>query len=131
RRYAPRCSRRWLSIRRCERQSAIASSPLLRAYQPINDQLPVLLEDPKSSLEGLQHLPGPRGLLASLLCFPEIAPQVVAVQLDEVEGVEEYALVSALVTDEIERGHAVVIVGDSFAVDDAGARAQACQRLDD
>ncbi len=33
--------------------------------------------------------------------------------------------------DEIERGHAVVIAGDSFAVDDAGARAQAGQRLDD
>src|SRR5262245_3372533 len=60
-----------------------------------------------------------------------IAPQVVAVQLDQVEGVEEYALVSALVTDEIERGNAVVIAGDSFAVDDAGAGAQACQRLDD
>src|SRR5262249_58397520 len=50
---------------------------------------------------------------------------------DEVEGVEEYAVVSALVTDEIERGHAVVIAGDSFAVDNTGARAQACQRLDD
>src|SRR5262249_38411566 len=41
------------------------------------------------------------------------------------------AVVSALVTDEIERGHAVVIAGDSFAVDNTGARAQACQRLDD
>ena len=45
-----------------------------------------------------------------------IAPQVVAVLLDQVEGVKEYALVSALVTDEIERGRAVVIAGDSFAV---------------
>ena len=44
-----------------------------------------------------------------------IAPQVVAVQLDEIEGVEEYALVSAVVPDEIERGHAFVIAGDSFA----------------
>src|SRR5262249_22424446 len=35
-----------------------------------------------------------------------IAPQVVAVQLNQVEGVEEYALVSAVVTDEIERGNA-------------------------
>src|SRR5215510_6382331 len=34
------------------------------------------------------------------------------------------------VLDEIERGNAVVIAGDSFAVDNAGARAQACQRLD-
>ena len=37
-----------------------------------------------------------------------ITPQVVAVQLNEVEGVEEYAVVSAVVTDEIERGNAVV-----------------------
>ena len=33
--------------------------------------------------------------------FQRITPHVVAVQLDEVEGVEEYALVSAVVTDEI------------------------------
>jgi hypothetical protein len=60
-----------------------------------------------------------------------ITPQVVVVQLDKVEGVEEYALVSALVPDEIERGNAVLIAGDRLAVDDAGTRAQACQRLDD
>src|SRR5262249_68556 len=34
-----------------------------------------------------------------------------------------YALVSAVVTDEIERDNAVVIAGDSFAIDNAGARA--------
>ena len=33
-------------------------------------------------------------------------------------------------TDEIERGNAVVIASDSFAVDNAGARAEACQGLD-
>jgi hypothetical protein len=60
-----------------------------------------------------------------------IAPQVVAVEFDEVEGVEEYSAVSAVVTDEIERGNAVVIAGDSFAVDDAGAGAQAGQRSGD
>ena len=54
-----------------------------------------------------------------------ITPKAIAVQLDQVEGVEEYALVSAVVTDEIERGDAVVIASDSFTVDDAGARAQA------
>ena len=48
-----------------------------------------------------------------------IAAQVVAIQLDEVEGIEKYAPVSALVPDEIERGNAVVIAGDSFAVDNA------------
>jgi hypothetical protein len=36
-----------------------------------------------------------------------------------------------VVTDEIERGNAVVIAGDSFAIDDAGARAYPGQRLDD
>src|SRR5262249_58176803 len=60
-----------------------------------------------------------------------ITPQIVAVQFDQVEGVEKYALVSALVTDQIERRNAVVIAGDSFAVDNAGARAQASQCLDD
>jgi hypothetical protein len=35
------------------------------------------------------------------------------------------------IANEIERGNAVVIAGDSFTVDNAGARAQACQRLDD
>src|SRR4029450_5012200 len=50
-------------------------------------------------------------------------PHVVAIQLDQVEGVEEYALVSAVVTDEIERGDTVVIAGDRFAIDDAGGGA--------
>jgi len=50
-----------------------------------------------------------------------ITPQAIAVQLDQVEGVEEDALVIALVADEIERGNAIVIAGHSFAVDDAGA----------
>jgi len=76
---------------------------------------------------GLGHNRRERGLAD----LKRIAPQVVAVQLDEVEGVEEYALVSALVPDEIERGDAVVIASDSFTVDDAGARAQAPQRFDD
>jgi hypothetical protein len=49
----------------------------------------------------------------SLADLKRITPEVVAVQLDKVEGVEEYALASALVTDEIERGHAIVIAGDS------------------
>ena len=57
----------------------------------------------------------------NLAHFQGITPQVVPVQLNQVEGVKEYALVSALVTDEIERGNAFVIAGDSFAVDVAGA----------
>src|SRR5262249_2226392 len=62
---------------------------------------------------------------------PAALGQVVAVQLNEVEGVEEYVLVSAVVTDEIERGNAVVIAGDSFAVDNARARAQPGERIND
>ena len=76
---------------------------------------------------GLGHDRCERGLAD----LKRIAPQIVAVQLDEVEGVEEYAVVSAVVTDEIERGNPVVIAGDGFAVDDAGARAEPSQRLND
>jgi hypothetical protein len=76
---------------------------------------------------GLGHDRCERGLAD----LKRITPQVIAVQFDQVEGVEEYAFISALVTDEIERGNTVVIAGDSFAVDDAGPRAQAGQRLDD
>src|SRR5262245_33592168 len=41
------------------------------------------------------------------------------------KALEEYPVVDAVVPNEIERGHAVVIAGHSFAVDDARARAQA------
>src|SRR5262249_53896671 len=68
---------------------------------------------------------------SGLADLKRITPQVVAVQFNEVEGVEEDALVRALVTDEIERCNAILIAGDSFAVDDARARAKPCQRLDD
>src|SRR5262249_8005339 len=37
----------------------------------------------------------------------------------------------AAAANEIERGNAVVIAGNRLAINDAGARAQACQRLDD
>ena len=56
---------------------------------------------------GLGHDRCERGLAD----LERIAPQVVAVQFEEVEGVEEDALGSAVVTDEIERGNAVVIAG--------------------
>src|SRR5690349_17533623 len=47
------------------------------------------------------------------------------------EGVEEYAFVTMAVANEIERSDAVVISRDCLPIDDAGARTQACQRLDD
>jgi hypothetical protein len=67
-----------------------------------------------------------RGLAA----LQSITAQIVTIQLDQVEGIKEDALVSAVVTDEIERGNAFVITGDTFAINDAGARAQASQRID-
>src|SRR5262249_37603466 len=60
-----------------------------------------------------------------------IVPQVVTVQFDEVEGVLERAVIMAAAANEIERGNAVIIAGDSLAVDDAGACAQARQRIYD
>src|SRR5262249_44512789 len=63
--------------------------------------------------------------------FQRIAPHVVAVQLDQVESVQERAVIMAAVANEIERGNAVVIAGNSLAVDDTRARAQAGERLDD
>jgi len=58
---------------------------------------------------GLGHDRGGRGLAD----LKRITPQVVAVQFDEVEGVEERAVIMAAVANEIERGNAVVIAGDS------------------
>jgi hypothetical protein len=61
-----------------------------------------MLVEPNAST-GLGHDRCERGLAD----LTRIAPQVIAIQFDEVEGVEEYALVSALVPNEIERGNAV------------------------
>jgi hypothetical protein len=51
-----------------------------------------------------------------------ITLEVVAVQFDQVEGVQERAVIMAAVANEIELGNVVIIAGNSFAVDDAGAR---------
>jgi hypothetical protein len=67
----------------------------------------------------------------SLAHVKRLAPQVVAVQFDQVEGVEEDARVVASVADAIEARHAVVAATHRLAVDDAGARAQADEGLDD
>src|SRR5262249_7958440 len=76
---------------------------------------------------GLGHDRCERGLAD----LKRIAPQIVAVQLDQIEGVQERAVIMTAVAHEIERGNTVVIAGDSFAIDDARARAWACQRLND
>ena len=76
---------------------------------------------------GLGKHRGQRGLAH----LERLAPQVVAVQLDQVEGVQEDAGVVAAVADAVEARHAVVAAAHRLAVDDAGARAQTGQRLDD
>src|SRR5262245_64009746 len=63
--------------------------------------------------------------------FQRITPQVVPVQLNQVEGVEKGTVVVTVVANEIERRHAVVVAGNRLSIDDAGARAQADERLDD
>ena len=52
-------------------------------------------------------------------------------QVIAVEGVQEDAFIVAAVAHTIERSDAVVITGNRLPVDDAGARAQASQGLDD
>jgi hypothetical protein len=59
------------------------------------------------------------------------APQVVAAQLDKVEGVQEHVAIMAPIPNPVERRHAVLVTGDGLAVDDAGARLQAGQGLND
>jgi hypothetical protein len=61
---------------------------------------------------------GERGLAH----LQRITAQIISVQFDQVESIEEDALVSAVVTDEIERGNAIVVTGDSLAINDARAR---------
>jgi hypothetical protein len=48
-----------------------------------------------------------------------IAAQVVAVQLDQVEGVQEHVAVMLTVADTLERCEPVVIAQDGFPIDDA------------
>jgi hypothetical protein len=52
--------------------------------------------------------------------FKRIAPQVIAVQLDQVEGVEEYGAVMAPMPDAVERCDAILVAGDGLAIYGAG-----------
>ena len=56
-----------------------------------------------------------------MAAFEWIAAQVVAVQFDEVEGVQEDVVVMAVVANEIKRRHAVVVAGDCLAVTAIGS----------
>ena len=66
---------------------------------------------------------GPDRYERGLADLERVTAQVVAVQLDQVEGVQEHVPVMLAVADTLERCEPVVIAGDSFTIDDAGARA--------
>ena len=60
-----------------------------------------------------------------------VAPQVIATQFDEMEGVEEDARVVVPIPDAVEARDPGITARYRLAVDDAGARGQLGQRLDD
>jgi len=66
-----------------------------------------------------------------LATLQRIRSEIVTVQFDQVEGVQENAFVMVPVANAIEQRDAVVITGNRLPVDDARARAQPGQRLDD
>ena len=59
-----------------------------------------------------------------------VAPQIVAVEFDQVEGIEEHARVVTPIPDAVEGRDPVIATCHRFAVDDAGARAQLGDCLD-
>ena len=58
-------------------------------------------------------------------------PQIVAVQLDQVEGAEHGGVVMLPVAQQLEHREAALIDHDGLAVDEAGAHRQASDGLDD
>jgi hypothetical protein len=60
-----------------------------------------------------------------------VRPQVLAIQLDEVEGVEEHVPVMLAVADTLERCEPVVIARDGFPIDDAGRLANSILSFED
>jgi hypothetical protein len=48
-----------------------------------------------------------------------VTPQIIAIQLDQVEGVQEHVPVMLAVADTLERCEPVVIARDGFPIDDA------------
>ena len=78
----------------------------------------------------------PRLALASagerrLAHLKRLAPQIVTVKLDQVEGVQENVRVIAPVPEPVKRRHAVMATSNGLAINDAGARPQAGQGLND
>ena len=60
-----------------------------------------------------------------------ITPHVLTIELDQVEGIEEHARIVPPIADAVEARDPVLAARHRLAVDDAGARAQLGERLDD
>jgi hypothetical protein len=56
-------------------------------------------------------------------------PQILAVQLQQVKGIEEYVLARPLVPQPLEHGEALLVADDRLAVDQAGARLEAASMM--
>jgi|ERR1700730_1110056 len=101
------------------RFDTMPSSPILQAWAKT--------VGPSPSICSLNRMPGPAlvSTLASVALRTSSGSRRRSppVQLDQVEGVEKHALFSTVMPNEIEQSNAVVIAGDSFTIDDAGARA--------
>src|SRR6516162_6593862 len=95
----------------------IPSSPILQAWAKT--------VGPSPSMCSLNGMPG----LALATIDATVALRIssgsrrIAVQFDQVEGVQERAVIMAAVANKIERGNAVVIAGDGLTIDDAAASA--------
>ena len=58
-----------------------------------------------------------------------ISAKIVAVKLDQIEGIQKYFSVMAAVSDAIEGRDPVSSARDRFAIDDAGSRAELYERF--
>jgi hypothetical protein len=61
--------------------------------------------------------------------FKRIAAEIVAIHLNQVEGIEERTAVVAPIANVIEAHHAVAVTNHRLTIDDAGSRAQPSYRL--
>jgi hypothetical protein len=85
-----------------------------------------MLVEPQTR-RGARDQAGQRGLAHD----KRIAAKIIAVQLDQVEGPHEDVIAMPPIAHSLKARDAVIAAGDSFAIDDAGACAEAGERIDD
>ena len=67
-------------------------------------------------------MPWPRPRLASPCALRGLAPQVGAIQFDQIEGAQEHAVIVMAVSQSIEVRDAIVAASDSLTIEDDRAR---------